>query len=124
MKLWMLISQPFMNRLSPSLYRIEGENGGYMPKINLEGYEGRVINYGRIYFRIDLYAGEFGCSPIGNFSINRLASLTLSSSSLLFSPLSRPPKCSYKGLASGRGAPPQKGTATIFANYKRPILNE
>jgi len=58
-KLWMLISQPFMNRLSSSLDRIEGENDGYMPKINLGGYEGRVINYGRIYFCIYLYAGKF-----------------------------------------------------------------
>jgi len=40
----MLISQPFVDRLSPSLYRNGGENGGYMPKINLEGYEGGVLN--------------------------------------------------------------------------------
>ena len=48
-----------------------------MPKINLEGYEGRVINYGRIYFCIYLYAGEFGCPPIGNFSISSSAKVLL-----------------------------------------------
>ena len=73
MKLWMLISQPFMNRLSSSLDRNEGENGGYMPKINLGGYEGRVINYKRIYFCIYLYAGKFWCLPIDNFSISSSA---------------------------------------------------
>ena len=54
-KFGVLISQPFMNQFGSSLYQNGGKEVSYVPRIKLEGYEVRVINYGSIYYD----AGEF-----------------------------------------------------------------
>ena len=54
-KFGMLISQPFMNRFGSSLYQNGGKKESYVPRMKLEGYEVRMINYGGIYYD----AGEF-----------------------------------------------------------------
>ena len=52
-----------MNRFGSYLDQNEGEKGGYMPRMNLEGYGVGVINYRGIYYD----AGEFRMTSYGKF---------------------------------------------------------